>query len=387
MAQKKQPSVVLIPARFQQPVTPLLACSPLPYLLGSHWRQRMLHDFVAASTGISIDSKLALDEYLAVEGTAQIGKFGPAVTEAALALRGKFSIPGMFHAEAQLGLSQAGGVAAELLARRTLAKNFVSDLYLRNDHLGIRFVGQNAVVGFETEISGTSGNLRVEPNLAYALVKHGRFGFGTEISDKTFRLETVLGSARPGDFAVSLALNSAGRVTLGFQQALVTRRRVVNPIEDSRVRFIANFVDTAVEAVHDSVAKTTDFTASIAYQPNKNVLVKSRLSSTHGIAGAVAFKFWGVPTLAVSVTGGFRPGNTEVSTRNFWCSLGAYVGLQIAVQNHGETQFPTFTDFETRAPGGFRWEPLREEESDERLPTKGRYAQSPEVEAEPSLLF
>ncbi len=133
----------------------------------------------------------------------------------------------------------------------------------------------------------------------------------------------------------------------------------MNPLEDKRVKYIANYLDTAVEA-KTSINGKTEFQGVLAYQPNKNVLMKTRLSSADGVAAALVLKFWGNPSLSLAVTGGIRSQES------------GFLGLNLVVQNHGKTVFPA-TDFGTNAPGGFRWEQMREQELDDRLPSKGRF--------------
>ena len=377
MATEKPPSVVLIPARFQQVIPPLLAESPLPYLLGTLWRHRLLHDFVATRSGVSIDSNLATDQYLSVAGASQIALVQGntiGVQNSAFSLRGKFSIPEIMSCDGRLLVTQEGGLGMELLLRRALAKKIAADIYLRNRILGLRLVGSQAVFGVESEIK--SPGFRSDPNLAYATVKFGRLSVGAEISFKNFRVDTVLDSEKPGDFSASFGVSDSG-VVLGFQQRLVSRRRVLNPLEDARVRFIANFVDTAFETTYNTNNKTSEFHAAVSLQPNKNLLLKTRLSTVYGIAGTAAFKFWGVPTLALAATVGFRPqgsgGVGQAKSGVSWRSLGGYVGVHLVVQNHGDTEFPRFSDFGKEEPRGYRWEVMREEELDNRLPSKGRY--------------
>ncbi len=110
-------------------------------------------------------------------------------------------------------------------------------------------------------------------------------------------------------------LSALGSVKVGFSQHLVTHRKVYNPFEDRRVKYIANYIDLALEAVSTS-SGTGSVAAGVSWQPNKNILLKLHASSEKGVLATAALRNWWVPSvLACGSVGVSREGLPVVGAR------------------------------------------------------------------------
>lgn len=117
------------------------------------------------------------------------------------------------------------------------------------------------------------------------------------------------------------------QLTIGFSQHLVTHRKVYNVFEDKRVKFIANYVDVAVEAT--TVPKgPTNVLAGVSWQPNKNILVKLHASTEEGVVATGAVRNYWIPSVLLAVSAGidtkgtpFVGGKLQVSN---WLSSAEY---------------------------------------------------------------
>jgi hypothetical protein len=129
-------------------------------------------------------------------------------------------------------------------------------------------------------------------------------------------------------YCVSSSYKMASKeLTMGFSQHLVTHRKVYNIFEDKRVKFIANYVDIALEATSKHFAET-DVAAGVTWQPNKNMLFKLHASTEQGIVGTTAVRNYWLPSVLVAVSAGvdtkgtpFIGGRFQVSN---WLSTAEY---------------------------------------------------------------
>ena len=107
-------------------------------------------------------------------------------------------------------------------------------------------------------------------------------------------------------YCVSTSIKSPSKeFCVGFSQHLVTHRKVYNPFEDKRVKFIANYTDLAIEAkaIPGKVNSTT-ISAGVSWQPNKNVLTKVHVSTFQGLAATLAVRNWWIPSVLTAVSVG-----------------------------------------------------------------------------------
>ena len=118
-------------------------------------------------------------------------------------------------------------------------------------------------------------------------------------------------------------------VMLGFSQHLVTHRRIYNPLEEKHVKYIANYVDIAVEGRTKGDSNTLhDIAGGISWQLNKNLMAKMHVSTSNGVAMTGVVRNWWVPSFLASVSLGidtkgkpFVGGKVQVSN---WLSTVEY---------------------------------------------------------------
>jgi hypothetical protein len=105
-------------------------------------------------------------------------------------------------------------------------------------------------------------------------------------------------------YCVSASIESPSRdMVLGFSQHLVNNRKIYNPLEDKRVKFIANYIDIAVEG-RTKNGRASDIYAGISWQANKNLMTKLHVSTVNGIVVSGIVRNWWVPSVLTSVSAG-----------------------------------------------------------------------------------
>uniref|UniRef100_A0A7S1G8X7 Uncharacterized protein n=1 Tax=Bicosoecida sp. CB-2014 TaxID=1486930 RepID=A0A7S1G8X7_9STRA len=112
-----------------------------------------------------------------------------------------------------------------------------------------------------------------------------------------FRRETRGGDGQPS-FEVGITGSLDGkRAIVSYMQRLVVRRGVINPLAESHVKGIYNYVDVGFALQHgDSSA----FAIASSAQINKNLLIKAKATASHVSASAV-IKTWVDPQLTLAV--------------------------------------------------------------------------------------
>lgn len=136
---------------------------------------------------------------------------------------------------------------------------------------------------------------------------------------------------RPVPAAVAiLEVSRDGRLALSFLQHLCVRRRCKNPFEADSVVGIANFVDVGlrIDAPLDARGLPLAFALAAAWQLNKNVLLKARLSSA-ACDATLALRTWWLPAATAALT----------ASHAFGDALGLRYGLSAAVDNVGWPRF------------------------------------------------
>ena len=255
----------------------------------------------------------------------------------------------------RIAITSQGGLVASGFLRRYFDAA-ASDIYCRADEsataLGARIVGTKSFFGAESTVDPVSKNVTMSK--AYGMVVSDTLSLGGEVTLNKQSIPYNLhasASTTPSAtnrYSMNLSISGTGlsspqSVTIGFIQQMVTKRRVYNPLEDKRVQFIANYIDVGCE-----VSRTADLTsiaAGVAWQPNKNLLLKSKISSAAGVSVTAACKSWWSPTITAAVTAGLS-------------HSGPYTGLQLKIQNTGITDYsvPDSLDRET----GYRWDTVTE---------------------------
>ena len=354
-----EPKVILVPARFTQRVPPIdiLSSNPVYYLTGAFKLHKLLNEYTSSSSGAHIEFILVPDTNVSslVHGNVSVPLsnklLGKPVGGLDMSLSGDFAQS--MHGSGRVAISSQGGMIASAYIRKYLAES-AADMYCRADasetSIGARFVGSSNLIGIEASfdpVTKTSGFSK-----AYGMVDSGSVTIGGEVSlnQKSFpyNLHACISSNRATSNRATMNLSITGtglptNVTLGFLQQMVTKRRVYNPLEDKRVKFIANYVDVGCEV--SRTADSTSLAAGVAWQPNKNLLFKSRISSMSGVSLTAACKSWWTPSITAAVTAGLS-------------HTGPYTGIQLKVQNTGQTDYslPDNTDH----VAGHRWDTITE---------------------------
>jgi hypothetical protein len=70
-----------------------------------------------------------------------------------------------------------------------------------------------------------------------------------------------------------------------------------------RVKFIANYIDIAIEG-RTRNGKASDVLAGVSWQANKNLLTKLHVSTVNGVVVTGVVRNWWVPSVLGSVSGG-----------------------------------------------------------------------------------
>lgn len=107
-------------------------------------------------------------------------------------------------------------------------------------------------------------------------------------------------------------------VMLGFSQHLVTHRRIYNPLEEKHVKYIANYIDIAVEGRTKGSDSNTlhDIAGGVSWQLNKNWMAKLHASTNNGVVLTGVVRNWWVPSVLGSVSLGIDTrGNPYVGGR------------------------------------------------------------------------
>ncbi|GAQ80135.1 hypothetical protein KFL_000470090 [Klebsormidium nitens] len=152
---------------------------------------------------------------------------------------------------------------------------------------------------------------------------------------KDFNL--ALGYGTPGrgplqpSFDFVLELVQGSKFIASYYHHLVVQRKVKNPLEDSDVEGITNYVDVGLEIEHMLDDPGTDSVSNLqlgaSWQVNKNVLLKAKVGALSS-AAVVAFKSWWQPSVTFAVTGNLDHGSKQ-----------AKVGGVISVENFGGVRY------------------------------------------------
>ncbi|KAK9829351.1 hypothetical protein WJX72_005325 [[Myrmecia] bisecta] len=118
------------------------------------------------------------------------------------------------------------------------------------------------------------------------------------------------------------------RLLVSFLHHMVATRSVRNPLEDTSVVGITNYIDLGLQLENDlTMSEPATLQLAAAWQVNKNMLLKARLGS-QSAAAAVAVKAWWQPSLtaAASYAYDFAQGRFKV-------------GLTASIENYGNIRY------------------------------------------------
>ena len=114
------------------------------------------------------------------------------------------------------------------------------------------------------------------------------------------------------EFGLEMIDNGAAVIASYYHHSIV-RRRVYNPLESAGVVAIHNYIDLGAEyIVSKAAAASASWQFVGAWQMNKNVMIKARVSDADA-AAAVVLKSWWSPsvTAALTVVRGFVPSDRQ----------------------------------------------------------------------------
>ncbi|KAF4670725.1 hypothetical protein FOL47_001874 [Perkinsus chesapeaki] len=158
--------------------------------------------------------------------------------------------------------------------------------------------------------------------------------------------------SKGGDYQLVAEYNSATEsVMAAYHQLIVIKRKCYNILEDKHVAAVANYVDLAVEANRHGDTGTSEVAIGASWQPNKNWLLKARLSTVSGVGLTVAAKSWTQMSGMIAATIGMRGGTTA-----------PYLGLRCHFQNWGGNAFGK-ADGDS-SPIGNKWAPIDNQDDD-----------------------
>jgi hypothetical protein len=326
-------TIVLIPPRISTRglTRPIELENPMSVGFGNLFRKEVLLDLH------NFDGRMEVDVLLAPEQ--------PPVLAAHLSMLGAAASRSVQGGFLNLHLNSAVGNDFHVLGRLSLGSDSSLTGYTMLSHnspwgqlsvtgksdsasgnwLGVRGRSEFLTMGAEVPVSDAMG-LR-----AYAIARIANM-FSVGVCGSPLRREEPteiclsVDRAIPktdSSYCVSASVQSpSNQLTVGFTQHLVTHRKVYNPFEDKRVKYIANYVDLAVEADAGNVS------GGVSWQPNKNVLTKLHVSTNKGAVASLAVRNWWVPSVLGSVSTGVGvKGNFFIGMRlqvSNWLSLTEY---------------------------------------------------------------
>ncbi|KAM7255314.1 hypothetical protein ACFE04_020555 [Oxalis oulophora] len=182
--------------------------------------------------------------------------------------------------------------------------------------IGFRYDSSNLSVG----TTFSTATIDDSPENAWLVSKMGRLSVGVQyerlhgsnpnnLKNWSCAIGYGVGSnqLRPS-FNVGLELANSSQLIASFYQHLVVPRRVLNPLEESRVVGITNYIDVGFEMQKrvDGVRSTNNFhdatfQVAASWQANKNLLLKAKLG-THSQTIALAFKSWWNPSVTFNIS-------------------------------------------------------------------------------------
>ncbi|XP_060957913.1 uncharacterized protein LOC115701057 isoform X4 [Cannabis sativa] len=116
------------------------------------------------------------------------------------------------------------------------------------------------------------------------------------------------GSPLSPSFNFCLELAKSSQFIASFYQHVVVQRRVKNPLEESEVVGITNYIDfgfelqTSIDGEETSMMHDSTFQIGASWQANKNFLLKGKVGPLSS-SGTCAFKSWWKPSFTLSISG------------------------------------------------------------------------------------
>lgn len=326
-------TIVLIPPRISTRglTRPIEIENPFIVGFGNLFRKEVLDDLHNFEGSVSLDVLLAPETppILAAHLSMMGSSVSRQVQGGSLTLHLDSPIGAGIHALGRLALGSLGGLTGYSMLSYSVPWGKLSLTGVsegRSDHwIGLRGSGKSLTLGAEIPLS-SDYNKRVK---AWAMsriaesVTIGILGTPFPTGDPQIEVSASIDRRIPNSdssYCVSAKLSNCclpdPELTVGFTQHLVTHRKVYNPFEDKRVKFIANYVDIAVEATSGG-----RIAGGVSWQPNKNLLSKLHVSTDKGVVVSFAARNWWVPSVLTSASAGLDIKGTP------------FLGLKLQVSN------------------------------------------------------
>jgi hypothetical protein len=335
-------SVVLIPPRISTRglTRPVDFESPVRVQFGNLFRQEVIYDLH------SFDGLVGLDVLVAPESPPAVAAhFNLVGCSTAKTVSGGFlslflnqSFTDRVHGWGRLSIDETSGLLGNaMLTCSGPSGGCVLTATLEEEtKLGVRGSYHQFQAGVDTiaDFSQKSNKVLHSPSywLFTRVSKKVSLGLSGDLANSTRVASISLDGDIPNTdskYCVSVEsdLLVPGSVKVGFSQHLVTHRNVYNIFEEKRVKFIANYIDLALEA-ETRKNSAGSISAGVSWQPNKNILLKLHASSDKGVLGTCCMRNWWVPSALISGSiGADRFGQPTVGMRlqvSNWLSLAEY---------------------------------------------------------------
>ena len=322
-------SFVLVPPRFSvRGLTRVMEYeNPMNLYFGDLFRQEVLNDLHNFRGTAAIDLLIAPE--IPPTASAHVSLSGSTLTKSVdhgeLHLHFHNNLAETIRAVGRLSIGSSVGVTGFGILSKVIEKGKLSLTFARDSdgfkNVGIRGESGSFLMGMEIPESVESTHAWMISRLSKEFYV-GMSAFPVSAwknIDSPLILKGSLEKRIPGtdsSYCVSSSFNlPSSELTLGFSQHLVTHRKIYNLLEDKRVKFIANYVDIAVEASSSTSQASnssglTRVAAGVSWQPNKNVLIKLHASTNQGIVSTLAVRNWWLPSALVAVSAGVGVGGT-----------------------------------------------------------------------------
>jgi hypothetical protein len=305
-------TIVLVPPRFS---TRGLTCSiemesPMSVYFGKLFRKEVLYD-LHSFKGQSFVDVLVAPEF-PPSAAAHVSLSGSVkektVHGGSFNLHFNKYVTKDIHALGRVALATGSNISGHSLFSYNFDRGRVSATYSKDDNntiVGLRVSSSQVMLGVEfpfPDPEKVSAWMISRPTTDITVGIRGSILKPNEPVEICASLDRKIPNT-DSTYCVSSSLTTpSNEITVGFSQHLVTHRKVYNLFEDKRVKFIANYIDIAIEAT--SAGSKTNVLAGVSWQPNKNILSKVHVSTSEGVVGTIAARNWWLPSVLASASVG-----------------------------------------------------------------------------------
>ena len=325
-----QDTLVLVPPRFSTRglTRPIEIENPMSVYFGNLFRREVLQDLHSFNGRFGLDVLIAPEQPPTAAAHLEMSCSSErrVVEGGALNLHFNKQILRSVHGLGRVALGTGTGVSGYAMLTHELDQGRVSVTGSTDpgeDHkVGLRVSTKRIMAGAELPYStpaDVSAWIIARPLPDITLGLMGAFLRPEAPVEMSVSLDKRIANTDSTYCVCSTLRTPSNELIVGFSQHLVTHRKVYNPFEDKQVKFIANYIDIAVEAktkVGKSTTAETDVSAGVSWQPNKNILSKIHVSTIQGVAATLAVRNWWSPSVLASASVGLdTSGNPFVGGR------------------------------------------------------------------------